>query len=259
MPKKLKKKIKYTGPRILFLDIESSPNIVTSWRIGSKINLGHDNVIKERRILCCAWKWNYDKQLYDSRSKGSSDKLLVAKVFRELRRADAVCAHNGDRFDLPYLRARGIHHGLKPPKPIKQIDTLKIARKVGYFNSNKLDYLGQFLGVGKKIKTDFGLWLECLRGDKKAMDKMVRYNKQDVVLLEKVFNKLKLYAPKETTLYGSWGNPPGSCQNLGCGGNLRTKGSVCLRTGTYKAFTCTKCGAWSRSTKADSTSKVVGA
>ena len=65
--------------------------------------------------------------------------------------------------------------------------TLKLSRSKFKFNSNKLDYIAKYLGMGEKIKTEFGLWKDIvLNKDKDAMAKMVKYCQQDVRLLEKV-------------------------------------------------------------------------
>jgi hypothetical protein len=82
---------------------------------------------------------------------------------------------------------------------VKTADTLQWARRYHYFNSNRLDYIATFLGVGSKIKTQFGLWKDIvLNHDKKAMDTMKRYCAQDVVLLEKVHERLKTWCPVKT-------------------------------------------------------------
>ena len=41
--------------RRLYFDCETSPNIVYSWRIGYKIELSHDSIIEERRIICISY------------------------------------------------------------------------------------------------------------------------------------------------------------------------------------------------------------
>src|SRR5690606_22237071 len=76
-------------------------------------------------------------------------------------------------------------------------DTLKVAKKKFMFNSNKLDYISEYLGFGNKLKTSMELWDDIiLRQSSSAMDKMIEYCDMDVVLLEKVYNKLV-----------SWENP----------------------------------------------------
>jgi hypothetical protein len=72
-----------------------------------------------------------------------------------------------------------LKNGLEPIDEKKYFDT-KVASKSKFrFNSNKLDDIGHYLGLGRKINTGgFELWKGCLAGDMKAWDHMIKYNKQ---------------------------------------------------------------------------------
>ena len=59
--------------KILLLDIEVSPNIVSSWRIGSKVFLSPDNIIKERAVICVAYKWYGEKKTYSIQWDNGND------------------------------------------------------------------------------------------------------------------------------------------------------------------------------------------
>ena len=62
--------------------------------------------------------------------------------------------------------------------------------------------MGEYLGVGNKIKTEFDLWKDIILGnDKVAMTKMIDYCKEDVRLLERVYNKLRDYCPPKKFKY----------------------------------------------------------
>lgn len=154
--------------------------------------------IDEGYLLSWSAKWLDGKQItkglcdYPKYKSGSpDDELLVKELYSLINEADIVIAHNGDRFDIKKMNTRFIFHGLTPPDPYKTIDTLKIARNNFAFNSNKLDDLGNFLKIGRKVKhPGFDLWLGCERGDQGSWDLMKKYNKQDVLLLEQVYLKL---------------------------------------------------------------------
>lgn len=182
----------------LFLDIEVSPNIGLFWQPGNKISIPYENIIKERAIICVCWKWAGSREVCDLRwDKRQNDKKLLKEFSKEWDKADVVIGHNGDKFDIKWLKGRVIHHGLPPLSPMPTIDTLKLARQNFYFNSNRLDYLGQFLGLGEKLETGgMKLWRDILLKDcPVSMDKMVKYCKQDVNLLEQVYNHLTIHCP----------------------------------------------------------------
>lgn len=184
-------------PKILFFDIETSPNLCWSWGIGPKVRLTYDNIVTERLILTIAYKWLGENKIHALAWENGSDKKMLAVFSEVIAEADILVYHNGDKFDLPNLKTRCLFHGLPPFPECRTMDTLKVARAKFRFNSNKLDYIGQYLGLGQKIKTEFSLWKNVMSPDKdvaaKALNKMVAYNKGDVILLEKVWDKLQNY------------------------------------------------------------------
>lgn len=182
--------------KILLWDIENFPLLATTWTLFPKGPLEHKNLERDTSLICVAWKWLGEREVHAvavDPSDPTNDRVVVEAVHAALSEADVIVAHNGDGFDLKKFKARAIYHGLPPLPPLITIDTLKVARKHFGFTSNRLDYLGNFLGVGRKIPTSYSLWLAILRGDAKALDKMVKYNKQDVRLLEAVYKKLRPY------------------------------------------------------------------
>lgn len=188
--------------RRLFFDIEVSANIVFSWGIGNKVHLGHDTIIKERSIICICWKWEHEEKVHALTWNKGDDSELLKKFSKIVDSADEVVGQNGDNYDIKFLRGRCIYNNIPVSPKFNSIDTLKWARSGFRFNSNKLDYMGEFLGMGKKIKTDYDLWKKImLHNDPKAMKLMVDYCKQDVALLEKVYNRLKVYVPEKKFKY----------------------------------------------------------
>jgi uncharacterized protein YprB with RNaseH-like and TPR domain len=184
----------------LFFDIETSPNIGLFWTAGYKLNIGHDNIIKERAIICICYKWAGEKEVHSlTWDNKQNDKSLLEKFVKIANEADELVGHNGDKYDLAWVRTRCLYHDISLFPSYTTIDTLKYARSKFKFNSNKLDYIAQFLGLGAKISTGFNLWKDIvLNSDKKAMEQMVTYCKGDVVLLEKVYNKLAPHFPEKT-------------------------------------------------------------
>lgn len=180
----------------LFFDIETSPNVVYSWRVGYKLSLSHDNIIKERAIICVSWKWEGEKEVHTlAWDKKQNDKKLLQKFIPILDSADEVIGHNGDRFDMKWLRGRCLYHGVPMKPTYTTTDTLKIAKYGFNLNSNRLDYIAKFLGVGAKTKhRGWDMWVDVMNNDKKALSEMVTYCENDVVILENVYQKLKNYS-----------------------------------------------------------------
>jgi DNA polymerase elongation subunit (family B) len=185
----------------LFFDIETSPNIGFFWQSGYKLNIPYDNILKERAIICICYKWEGDDKVYSLNwDKNQDDKAMLEKFIAVANEAYELVGHNGDRFDLPWIRTRCLFHGIPCFPNYTTIDTLKQARSKFRFNSNRLDYIAQYLGVGEKSETGgFDLWKDIvLNNSQIAMKTMIDYCKNDVVILEKVFQHIKNYVPHKS-------------------------------------------------------------
>lgn len=184
------------SPKILIFDLEVSPNIVSSWRIGGDISLSHENIIQERAIICVGYKWLGEKKVHSLQWNKGDDKELVKQFAKIMNSADILLTQNGDAFDIKWMRTRAIYHKIPLLPKFNSIDTLKMARSNFKFNSNKLDYMGTFLGKGGKIKTSFDLWKDIqLKNCPKAMASMVEYCKRDIIQTEEVYKELQKYCP----------------------------------------------------------------
>jgi DNA polymerase elongation subunit (family B) len=184
----------------LYFDIETSPNIVYSWNIGYDLNLGYENIIKERAIICICYKWEDDPKVYHlSWDSKKNDYKMVHQFYDIITTADEIVGHNSDKYDIKWFKTRCLYHGILNIPEFKSIDTLKVSRSQFRFNSNRLDYIGQYLGLGKKLETGgFDLWKSVEDGDKEALEKMIAYCKQDVLLLEKIYKRLEGYSKPKT-------------------------------------------------------------
>lgn len=201
----------------LFYDIEVSYFIVSAWRLGYKQAVLPHQVIKYPQIICVCWKWEgEDKVHHLTWDEEQSDIKLIKKFIKELDKANQIVAHNGDRYDLKWLRTRAIDNGIMMKPRYETIDTLKIAKAQFNFASNKLDELGKFLKLGKKIQTEYELWDQvCQHKSPEALKQMVTYCEQDVRLLEQVYEKLRPYA-KHNFNYGKlYGDDNWSCPECG--------------------------------------------
>jgi uncharacterized protein YprB with RNaseH-like and TPR domain len=234
-----------TKRRRLFFDIETSPNIGLFWEAGYKKNITTDNIIRERAIICICYKWEDEKEVYALQwDAKQNDKRMLEQFVKVANTANELVGHNGDKFDLAWIRTRCLFHGIDMFPNYQTIDTLKVARSKFRFQSNRLNYIAEFLGLGGKIKTEFNLWKDILLNkDKVAMEKMIKYCKKDVSLLEEVYKLLGNHiAPK--THYGViFGEDRGSCPECGADSeNLIKNMSRTTATGVVKIqYQCKVC------------------
>lgn len=238
---------KPTGARILLYDIETAPNLVYTWGVYEQNAL---EVVQPWHMLCFAYKWLDESKTHivalpDFKSTYKKDPTndfhLTEKLHSLFNEADIIIAHNGNQFDQKKVRAKFIEHGFDPPSYYRQIDTLKVARQNFKFDSNRLNDLGQRLGLGVKVETGgWSLWRGCIDGDEKAWAKMKRYNKQDVVLLEKLYLRMLPWIQNHPNISVLNGNGLTGCPKCGSE-DLIKRGIRHNKTTSYQSYQCNVC------------------
>lgn len=229
-------------PKILFLDCETRPALAYVWRLHDE-NVGLEQLIEPSNILSVGWKWAGRRpvqyaDVWPVRDPKSRLAMLQS-AWEALHVADAVVTFNGDRFDLPKLTGEFLVAGLPPTPPIASIDLYKTIKKMG-FTSGKLAHAGPLLGCGDKIHTGgFKLWKDYMDGDPKARASMKKYNRQDVVLLEKVYQRVRPYITGHAYIRSETGTCPA------CGStDIQHRGTRPTRAFRVERLNCLNCGHW---------------
>lgn len=241
-----------TKPKILFLDIETTPIAGYSWGIWEQ-NIGLNQIISEWSVLSYAGKFLGTKTVYyeDTRNKKDirDDSDLLKQLHALLDEADIVVAQNGKQFDIKKINARMIMRGMKPPSPVRIVDTLVVAKTVAAFTSNKLEWLSKHLTDSPKSQhkafPGFELWDECLKRNPKAFAEMKKYNIQDIVSLEKVYKRLLPWIPNHPNLGTYLNGTEPRCPKCGSE-EVQRRGTAVLQAGIYQRFQCQACSGWSR-------------
>lgn len=230
------------GMRTLLYDLETSPNLGYTW------GLYEQNVIEfleEWQILCFAYKWADETTIHTVAQRDMSEKAVTKELWKLFDEADVIVAHNGDQFDRRKANAKFAQFNLGAPSSYRTIDTKKVAKRYFGFNSNKLTDLGKTLGLGEKLETGgFETWKGCMAGDEKAWAKMLKYNKQDVALLEQIYLALRPFMvnhPNVNTVDGT------ECACPTCGSErLQKRGTGFNQLSTYQRYVCKDCRSWSK-------------
>ncbi len=244
--------IRTRKPKILFFDIETTPLIGYAWR---KWDTNLINILDDFYILSVGYQWEGSEEqvqilpnfeLY--RDDPNNDQSLVAFIWDLFDTADVVIGHNSNSFDIKKVNARFLYHKIRPPAPYKSVDTLGIARKHFKMTSNKLDDIGQHLGVGGKIKhSGFQMWLDVMAGDMKAWKEMAKYNLRDITLLRDVYMAMRPWIrthPNMNLLQGTMY----ACPNCGSF-NVYKNGTSRTRVTEWQQYHCKDCKAWSKAPK----------
>lgn len=238
-------------PRILTIDIETSPNVADVWGL-FKQTVSLSQLRESTRMISFAAKWR-GTQRVEFRSEfhdGRTDMIERARAL--LDEADIVVHYNGTTFDMPHMRREFLLEGITPPSPVKQVDLLRTVKKQFRFSSNKLDHVTAQLGLtGKLSHSGHDLWVRCMAGDEKAWALMRRYNKRDVVTTEELYDRLLpwITAHPHVGLYR--GDTEDTCPKCGST-RLERRGWAYTTVSAFRQYRCKDCGGWSRSGKRSS-------
>ena len=238
--------------KTLVFDIENAPVEAYVWnkRVWNT-SISPKQLKHDWFMLTWAAKWlnapkTYSFKLTPKEAREKDDERITKALWNLFDEADIIIAHNAVKFDVVMANTKFITHKLNPPSPYLIIDTLRIAKRVASFTYNSLDFLGQTFGLGKKIDTEFQLWIDCMAGRASALKEMADYNIQDVILLEEVYLRLRgwMHSHPNLNLFQS----ESGCSHCG---SMRIKyaGDYHAQTRSFKSYRCLDCGGFSRQTK----------
>ena len=237
--------------KALVLDIETSPILAYIWELGEQ-HVTLNQIKTDWYIMAWSAKWLGEDGVfyYDLRQhKTGDDKKILEPLWNLLNEADILITQNGQHFDSRKINARFIHHGMKPPKPYQHIDTYRLVKRVASFTSNKLEYLTNMLNKVHKKMTHgkfpgLELWIECLKGNKRAWDEMKRYNIEDILSTEELYLNIKAWAPESMTKIFPLATNTDTCHTCGYTGAMRLGRDRVRTGGVYTQNSCPKCGSW---------------
>ena len=230
--------------KIILYDLEVSRSVVEGY--GNRWDFRVIKFIRPQELMCYSWKELGEKNVhFVSRHDFKTYHQFVESLQKLLDSADVTIAHNGGSFDDKMANRFFVLEGLNPPKPRKTIDTKREAKRWFRFESNKLDDLGQFLGVGRKETIGYADLEDDFMSDKpskQTIKLMRKYNNQDIVVLEKIYMKMRPFMASHPNL-GDLEQLDGVCPKC-LSSDLKLEGTHARRSGRVQSYSCNNCGGW---------------
>lgn len=240
---------------ILFFDIEITGILGYTYSMyDSRVH----KLIEQPIMLSFSYKWQNEKKIHHENLSNQTEAELTEKLRDLFSEAEIVSAHNAYKFDIKVATGKFLQFNLSPPSPYKVIDTLRVARSVAKLPSNSLQALCELFGIGSKTSiTHAELWYDCLQGNKKAWEQMRKYNNQDVVMLEGLYNKLRPYTKNHPNM-GDLHQIDGVCPKCESD-KLERRGFNMRRNGKVQRYQCQNCGGWTNEAKLATRGRLVNA
>jgi len=177
------------------LDIETTPLQVYTWGLWDQ-NIGINQIIKPTEMMCFGAKWQGKKKVTFKSVHHDGKEAMLKELHSMMEEADVLIGWNSASFDHKHIKREFLENGMTPPSVVKDLDLMSIVKANFRFPSNKLDYVAQALGVGSKVKhSGFDLWIGCMAGKESSWREMKKYQIQDVVLLEELYQVLLPWLP----------------------------------------------------------------
>lgn len=190
------------GLKVGYLDIETSSleadiGFMLSWAIKDRGGAVHLDCIDKNAIF----SYQFDKN-------------LVKTLLTKLEEYDIIVTYYGTVFDIPFINSRALYYGLEPVtnyytqityKENKKGDVVQKEKIVPKFyhwdlyytvrnklalSRSSLENVTQFFDIDGKTKLDKKILLKARYGDEESLKYILHHNKQDVIILERLHNRL---------------------------------------------------------------------
>lgn len=240
--------------KVLYVDIENSPNIADVWGLWDQ-NVGLTQLRESSRIIGVGYRWGRQKKTTFLSIYKDGELVDNTEMLQEMRdlydEADVVVTYNGNSFDNKHLNAAWAMAGIDPPSPVTSIDLYRVVKSNFKFPSNKLDYVASVLLGDHKVQNGGHLlWRQCLDSDidpvtrRKAWAMMSKYCKKDVDLLVPLHKKLTPWLGPNVNV-GVINGPTADVACNRCGStHVQSRGHSYTRTRAYKRYLCMSCKGW---------------
>jgi|AntAceMinimDraft_17_1070374.scaffolds.fasta_scaffold91535_2 uncharacterized protein YprB with RNaseH-like and TPR domain len=202
--------------KVMVYDIETSRVKADIWWTGKQY-INHKQLRSEPTMISVAWKWiGQDEVHYLTWDKNHCDKEMVAAFLKEYNKAAMVIGQNNNSFDNKWINTRAAKHKLHVDRYVKSFDIYRMAKRYFRLPSFSMAYMAKYFGLTlKQSHEGLFMWDMIEYGNKEEqaeyLQKMVDYNKGDIVTTEELYMTLKPYFGSVTNNAVKQGLPKWAC------------------------------------------------
>lgn len=202
--------------KIMVYDIETSRMEFTGWWTGKQY-VNHKQIRTEPRIISIAWKWvGEDEVRHLTWDKNHCDKDMMVNFLKEYNKASMVIGQNNNSFDNKWINTRSAKHKLRVDRYVKSFDIYRMAKRYFRLPSYSMAFMAKYFGLTlKQSHEGIHMWDMIEYGSKdeqkEYLQKMIDYNKGDIVTTEELYMTLKPYFGSVTNNAVKQGLPRWAC------------------------------------------------
>ena len=202
--------------KIMVYDIETSRVKADVWSTGKQY-INHKQLRSNTTIISIAWKWlGADEVYYLTWDKNHCDKEMMTTFLTQYNKASMIIGQNNNSFDNKLINTRAAFHKLHVDRYVKSFDIYRMAKRYFRLPSFSMAYMAQYFGLTLKQSHEGIFMWEMIEYGNEAeqaeyLDKMVEYNKGDIVTTEELYLTLKPYFASVTNKAVQSGLPKWGC------------------------------------------------
>lgn len=227
-----------SNDRILVYDIETSRVKADVWSTGKQY-INHSQLRSKTTIISIAWKWIGQDEVYSlTWDKNHCDKKMLQEFLKSYNSASMVVGQNNNSFDNKLINTRSAYHKLHVDRFVKSFDIYRMAKRYFRLPSYSMAYMASYFGLTlKQSHEGIYMWEMIEYGNaeekKEYLQKMVEYNKGDIVTTEELYLTLKPYFANVTNKAVASGLPKWACPITGSK-NVRLLKTIFTEMGTVQ-------------------------
>lgn len=233
-----------SGPKILVIDIETSPNLSHVWDIWRN-PVGYKTMLEQWDMMCFSAKWlGEGGPTYSYSEFHDGYRPMLSECWKLLDHADMILSYNGKRFDIKRIRTVLAVDGFSPFSEPRHIDLDVTMKNVFDFPSHSMEYVCKMFGLPLKHVTSYELWRACLLDrDPESWDKMVAYCANDVDMLANLYFRVLPWIERHPSVTPYQELEPGVLSCTKCGSiDLVKDGYSYTNVSVFQRYRCRSCG-----------------
>jgi uncharacterized protein YprB with RNaseH-like and TPR domain len=205
-----------SNDKVMVYDIETSRVKADVWGTGKQY-ISHNQLRSRTTIISIAWKWIGSDRVYHlTWDKDHCDKTMMEKFLKQYNKASMVIGQNNNSFDNKLINTRAAYHRLHVDRFVKSFDIYRMAKRYFRLPSYSMAYMAEYFGLTlKQSHEGIYMWEMIEYGtpkqQKEYLQKMVDYNKGDIVTTEELYLTLKPYFAAVTNRAVQSGLPKWGC------------------------------------------------
>lgn len=187
-----------SNDKVLVYDIETSRVKADVWNSGKQY-INHTQLRTHTTIISIAWKWVGQDEVYSlTWDKNHCDKKMLKEFLKSYNTASMVVGQNNNSFDNKLINTRAAYHKMHVDRFVKSFDIYRMAKRYFRLPSYSMAYMAKYFGLTLKQSHE-GIWMwEMIEygtkeEQKEYLQKMVDYNKGDIITTEELYLTLKPY------------------------------------------------------------------